>query len=201
LFSQALHYPLSDEMADYGIDRQQLGGGEPQDYLVFLHGTTWPTKHWPEEYWLRLAKIAQENGLRVLLPWGSPVEEERAKRIAAQCAAAEVLPRQNLAGMAKILARAKAIVAVDTGLGHLAAALDVPTVSLYGPTDPALTGAMGRSQVHLSAVFPCAPCFSRECTYRGPEQSQVFPPCFSTVSPEKVWQALGRWLATLNSYK
>ena len=66
----------------------------------------------------------------------------------------------------------------------------MPTVSLYGPTDPGLTGAMGRSQIHLSAHFPCAPCFSRDCTYRGPEQSFVFPPCFSTLPPEKVWEAL-----------
>ncbi len=194
LFSQALNYSLPEAMADYGINRAQLGGGEPQDYLVFLHGTTWPTKHWPEEYWLQLANIAKQQGLRVLLPWGNVTEQERAERIAANCSGAEVLPRQDLVGIAKILARAKAIVSVDTGLGHLAAALDVPTVSLYGPTDPALTGAMGQSQVHLSAAFPCAPCFSRECTYAGATRAAVFPPCFSVLPPERVWEALASFL-------
>ncbi|MEW2855054.1 glycosyltransferase family 9 protein, partial [Pseudomonas aeruginosa] len=56
------------------------------------------------------------------------------------------------------LAGARACVAVETGLGHLAAALDVPTLSLFGPTNPGFTGAYGRSQVHLGSDFPCAPC-------------------------------------------
>ncbi len=60
-----------------------------------------------------------------------------------------VLPKLNLAGVAEVIAGATACVAVDTGLGHLAAALDVPTISLYGPTLPGKVGAYGRGQVHL----------------------------------------------------
>jgi heptosyltransferase-1 len=56
-------------------------------------------------------------------------------------------------------------VAVDTGLGHLAAALDVPTISLFGPTNPGLTGAYGKAQIHLASDFPCAPCLQKKCTY------------------------------------
>ncbi|HAW26442.1 MAG TPA: lipopolysaccharide heptosyltransferase 1, partial [Pseudomonas sp.] len=72
----------------------------------------------------------------------------------------------NLGGVAKVVAGARACVAVDTGLGHLAAALDVPSISLYGPTLPGRVGAYGRSQVHLCAPGPNAgkgdrhkPCF------------------------------------------
>lgn len=126
------------------------------------------------------------------------MEHARAERIALQSVQAEVLPRMKLAEIAGVLAGAKAIVAVDTGLGHLAAALDVPTVSLYGPTNSTLTGAVGRSQVHLSVNFPCAPCLGKECTYRGNSSfspppsplSPLTPPCFLTIPPSVVWGAL-----------
>jgi|SRR5579872_75758 len=193
LFSQALGYALPDTVANYGIDRQRfIDENLQQNYLVFLHGTTWASKHWPEKYWIELANLANENGLLVKLPWGNEEEKKRAERIAASCKSAEILPRLELIDIANVLAAAKAVVAVDTGLGHLAAALDVPTVSLYGPTDPVLIGAMGKSQIHLSAKFSCAPCFSRECTYRNSEQSTVQPPCFVTVSPLDVWRAINR---------
>lgn len=189
LFSQALGYSLPETVADYGIDRTRFANDQRTPYLVFLHGTTWTTKHWPEENWMALANMAAAAGFSIKLPWGNANEQDRALRIAASCQQADVLPRQGLAGMASVLAGAKAIVSVDTGLGHLAAALDVPTVSLYGPTDPAMTGALGRSQVHLSAIFPaCAPCFQKECTYQ--EASLLKPACLASLQPTAVWAAL-----------
>jgi heptosyltransferase-1 len=205
LFAKALGYALPETVADYGIDRNVLlAGTQPEDpYVVFLHGTTWITKHWPEEYWSELVAYANQAGYRVKLPWGSRPEFERANRIAAGSSQVEILPRLDLVGMAKVLAGAKAIAAVDTGLGHLAAALDVPTVSLYGPTNPALTGACGKSQVHLTATFPCAPCLSKGCTYVGDlpadapsslRSSSLYPRCFTTLTPDSVWGALSTLL-------
>ncbi|HSW69506.1 MAG TPA: lipopolysaccharide heptosyltransferase I [Gammaproteobacteria bacterium] len=194
LFSQALHYPFVENAADYGIDRKIFRDHQDQPeaskYLVFLHGTTWATKHWPEKYWMELAGIANEKGWHIKLPWGNEEEKKRALRIAVACENACVLPRLNLIEITKILAEAEAVVAVDTGLAHLAAALNVPTVSVYGSTDAVLTGTLGESQIHLSAKFSCAPCLSRECTYRGAEKDLANPACFSTVSPMQVWNAL-----------
>lgn len=199
LFSKALGYPTPNAVPMYGIDRQQFINAAEENYLVFLHGTTWPTKHWPEEYWIELTQIANQKGFRVKLPWGNQAEKERAERIAKNANQAEVLPRLDLLGVARVLAGAKAVVAVDTGLGHLTAALDVPAVSLYGPTNPTLTGALGQSQVHLSTQFPCSPCLSRDCTYRGSlslncssplKSSPLYPACFSTLPPSLVWASL-----------
>lgn len=193
LLSQALGYKLDlNSIPDYGIDRNQFDGEENQEkYLVFLHGTTWSTKHWPESYWTELAKIANRHHFKVKLPWGSQTEQARALKIARECSDVEVLSRMKLKEIAKVLARATAIVSVDTGLGHLAAALDVPTISLYGPTDPVLTGAMGQSQIHLSSQFPCSPCFSKDCKFKPNESLyKVTPPCFSTLKPEQVWLSL-----------
>lgn len=193
LFSQALNYPLPNTIADYGIDRKQLiqtanVTDVTDNYLVFLHGTTWPTKHWPENYWQQLAKQVVAAGFNIKIPWGNAVEHERAQRIAQNLPQIQVLPKLNLAGVASVLAGAKACVAVDTGLGHLAAALKVPTLSLYGPTNPLLTGTMGAFQHHLTAKFPCAPCLKKTCDYKGPHD--VEPPCFSMLSPNVVWNDL-----------
>ncbi|MDH4874749.1 lipopolysaccharide heptosyltransferase I [Metapseudomonas lalkuanensis] len=204
LFAQALDYPLPEGVGNYGLNRAQLAdapGGAP--YLLFLHGTTWDTKHWPEKYWRELAERACDHGWHVRLPWGNPTEKARAERIAEGLEKAAVLPKLSLAGMAKVVAGARACVAVDTGLGHLAAALDVPTLSLYGPTNPGFTGAYGRSQIHLGSDFPCAPCLKKTCAYKPTaEDLRLFdlereqPLCFTRLNPQRVATQLEALLLT-----
>ena len=53
----------------------------------------------------------------------------------------------SLEGVARVLAGAKFVVSVDTGLSHLTAALDKPNITVYGPTDPGLIGGYGKNQV------------------------------------------------------
>lgn len=204
LFAQALGYQVPDSTGQYGLNRSYLAGEySGEDYVVFLHGTTWVTKHWPELYWKQLAELAVERGMQVKLPWGNDAEKARAERIAAGLPGVQVLPRLPLAGMANILAGARGCVAVDTGLGHLAAALDVPTISLFGPTNPGFTGAYGAVQSHLASDFPCAPCMSKKCKYEPtPQDARQFdlrrelPLCFTRLSPERVMTQLeGLWLA------
>jgi heptosyltransferase-1 len=174
LFAQALGYSIPEMIAEYGLDRSQLATPGEQPYLLFLHGTTWPSKHWPEAYWRQLAERMSEFGWAIRLPWGNAEEKARAERIAQGLPSASVLPRLNLGGVAKVVAGARACVAVDTGLGHLAAALDVPSISLYGPTLPGRVGAYGRSQVHLCAPGPNAGKGDRH------------KPCFDGLSAEHV---------------
>ena len=114
------------------------------------------------------------QGWAVRLPWGNEAEKARAERIAAGIESAAVLPKLNLAGVAKVIAGASACVAVDTGLGHLAAALDVPSISLYGPTLPGRIGAYGRGQLHLCATGPNAGSGDRH------------KPCFDGLDAERV---------------
>jgi heptosyltransferase-1 len=163
---------------------------------MFLHGTTWQTKHWPENYWRPLAHISTEAGYKVLLPWGTPEEKLRAQFIAQDNARVEVLDKQTLSGLAKHIQQSDGVIAVDTGLGHLAAALAKPTVSLYGSTNPGLSGTFGTSQLHLNSSLNCAPCVKKTCGYLGPEITEeyagssfaVTPPCFASHGPVDVWQ-------------
>ena len=177
LLAQALGYSVPNSVGDYGLNRAQMAEGASFDpYVVFLHGTTWASKHWPEADWRALAEHLNQAGTALRVPWGNEVERQRAERIVQGLACAEVLPKLNLRGVAKAIAGAQACVAVDTGLGHLAAALDVPTISLYGPTLPAKVGAYGRGQVHLCADGPLAGLGDRErpC-FDGLGAAQVIP--------------------------
>jgi len=156
--------------------------------IIFLHGTTWVTKHWPENYWVALAQRVTAAGFAVRLPWGNDQEYQRAQRIAAHHSNISLIPKSDLSGIAIELAQAAAVVGVDTGLAHLAAALAVPSITLYGATQPARTGTYGEQQQHLLADFRCAPCLSKKCTYHGP--STDYPACYQQLSVDKVWGAL-----------
>lgn len=195
LFAAALGYEVPSTPPDYGLAHQQqaapLSAGSQ---LIFFHGTTWATKHWPETYWRELAAIAVQAGMKVLLPWGNDDEKDRADRLAEGLDGASVLPRLSLSALFDLLLTLDGFVAVDTGLAHLAAAAGLTGVALYGPTDPALTGVVGARAKSLSAVFPCAPCVQAKCTYinkdAGDEGAGVFPACFSRLPPAQVWQQL-----------
>jgi heptosyltransferase I len=188
LFASALGYAFHDNTPEFGLDRNALmaSSTEQAKTIMLLHGTTWDTKLWPEAYWCQLTTLLKENGFKVVLPWGSSEEKARAERIATH--GATVLPKQSLSDVMRAIANMRAIVAVDTGLGHVAAAFGVPMVSLYGPTDPLRTGAIGHNQVHLSPEFACAPCLKRQCHYQG--DSEEKPACFTTLAPDLVFQTL-----------
>ena len=209
LFSRALQYEYNPRTIDYGVSRDIIaaqtapvlkasGATNDAKQVVFLHGTTWATKHWPVDYWCTLAQYAASAGFEVLLPWGDEAERSRADHIA-QSTGATVLPKLSLSGLATQLASVSGVIAVDTGLGHLAAALARPTLSLYGPTDPGLSGTYGVSQKHLCSTFACAPCLKKTCAYKGPavldNDNTVAPPCFSTHPPASVWQTFEALLA------
>ena len=193
LFASALGYAAPDGGIRYGLDRARLRPSADLEilirqgpYIVFLHATTWATKHYPEASWAALIGYAADAGLRVLLPWGTNEEQTRAQRLAKRHPLAAVVPRQNLDGIAALLAEAQGVIAVDTGLAHLAAALDTPLIGLYGATNPARTGTLGRNQQHLSAQWPCAPCLGRRCQH----VLSGDPPCYASITPIDVWRTL-----------
>lgn len=190
LFAGALGYEIPETMS-YGLrlpdtsDHDVPPGGEP--YLVFIPGTTWPSKQWPEPYWRDLTERATGAGWRVRINAGSDAERAAAGRIAEGIANVD-LPRLSIEQLAHVLRGARAAVSVDSGPGHLAAAMGTPGVSIYGATDPALMGTRGSDQVHLRADFECSPCLRRHCQFA--DRGQVHPDCYATVPPSQVWGTL-----------
>lgn len=144
LAARALGYAVP-QRCDYGIRAAArsfawLHSGE---YAVLLHATSGDYKLWDEQNWIALGSALNARGQTCVLPWGNAREQERSQRIAAGLRAAVVPPALSLEDLAGLLAGGKAVVGVDTGLTHLAAALGVPTVGIYTATDPAATGIYG----------------------------------------------------------
>ncbi len=141
LSAAALGYEL-DAPPDYGVEVPPAEEGEAP-YAVFLTMTSRADKLWPEERWIELGRAL---ALRVVLPWGNEPERTRAARIAQALPQAEVPLRLSLEQLARLFARSRAVVGVDTGLTHLAAAVGARTVGIYCGSDPALTGIYGAAR-------------------------------------------------------
>jgi len=189
LFASALDYAMPASPPDFRIRRERLFRPKvelPAEYLVFVHNASWKTKLWPERHWIDLIARCTQAGFRVLLPWGNSREEARATRLATT-PEVQVLPRLSLSEIGYVIAGAKACVCMDTGLSHLAAALDVPSITLYGSTDSGLIGASGASQVHLKSDRFCAPCRSKTCRYSSGDN-----PCMELIGPDRVYGELLR---------
>ena len=153
LFALSLNYPTPQSQGDYGIARHflSLPAFDERPYLVFLHATTRDEKHWPESHWRELIALLADSGVRIKLPWGAEHEHQRAIRLAKDFDYVDVLPKMSLAQVAQVIAGAKNVVSVDTGLSHLTAALDKPNITLFGPTDPGLIGGYGKAQTAVKA--------------------------------------------------
>lgn len=192
LFAKSLGYKLAENAPIvYGLQtadwqRPQMLPWQDENYLVFLHGTTWTTKYWPEDHWVELLDKAQQAGYKVVLPWGNDEERERALRLASSLENEQAwVPERMLSlnEMACVLKNAQGVVSVDTGLSHVSAALEVPMVVLYRVTDPKLVGADGSAVTRLQS--PCAPGYIKQ--FKDSQQEAL---SLQGLESESVWQAL-----------
>jgi heptosyltransferase I len=149
LCAMSLGYAVPSNAPDYGItartnaDKIREDIGLEGEYVIALHGTSRDNKLWPIENWIVLGRELGKKNIILALPWASDAELNRANQIQDQVTNATVLPKLSILQIAGMIANAKAAVGVDTGLSHLATALNIPTIAIYIDTNPALTGVMG----------------------------------------------------------
>jgi heptosyltransferase-1 len=190
-FSQIFNYPLDLTTTDYGIAKSQFAPAPidlPANYLVFVHNASWPSKLYPINFWHALIDMAADKKLDILLPWGNQQEKLRASQLVVGHSNAHVLPFCSLSQMADILIKSKGAICSDTGLSHLAAALSVPAITMYGPTNVALIGTSGKNQQHCVSSFPCIGCYQHQCLYQKKKYPE--PLCLAGIKPETLWQLL-----------
>lgn len=195
LFARSLAYAEPTDSPDYGLVKDDLSPPKnvTKPYFVFLHGTTWASKHWPIEYWQELIVLTEKQGFAVYLPWGNAHEKQRAEDLAGTSSVVHVLARSSIKELASVLMHADGVVGVDSGLAHLTAACGVPAVTIYGSTSAELTGSMGARNISLQADFSCSPCLKKVCDYSHP--TEMVPACYQTLPAELVWQKLQALMA------
>jgi heptosyltransferase-1 len=98
---------------------------------VFYHGTARASKKWPQDNWVQAAQTVAEYRLPILLPWGNAAEKQEAEQLAARIPNSSVLPQLPMLDAVLLSQRAALVLGVDTGLTHIAAAYERPTVEIY----------------------------------------------------------------------
>ncbi len=140
-----------------------LGPGAPA-VAIQLGAAFGPSKLWPAERLAALAAVLEGDGVPVVF-LGDPT----AAPLLAAVARAAGRPLRSLVGrdhpalLPALLAEFAVLVAPDSGPAHVAAAVGVPVVALFGPTDPRLTAPRGAAHAALWRRPPCAPCFLPRC--------------------------------------
>lgn len=154
------------ERADEMLRRAGRIPGRP--LVVLGPGAAYgPAKRWPVSRFAELgARFEREADAEIALV-GAAGEESLAAEVAAGLArpALDFTGRTTLRELAALLGRARLVVVNDTGPMHIANALGVPVVAVFGPTDPAATGPLRPPFVVLKKDVACRPCLYRVCPY------------------------------------
>jgi len=174
--------------------REQLGLADERPVLALCPGAEFgPAKRWPERHYAEVAAHQLQRGWQVWL-MGSQKDHPVAQAIV------DAVPEQqrqhchNLAGVTQLedaidlLSVSDAVVSNDSGLMHIAAALNRPLAVVYGSTSPAFTPPLNERVAILSIPVDCGPCFQRECPLRHMK-------CLNDLSPDMVIQALEQLLS------
>jgi heptosyltransferase II len=173
---------VSDLLAAVGL--------QPGQSLIGLHlGAAFgSSKLWPADQFGRLARALEAAGLRPIL-LGTASDTATAAMVigAAGTAVPSLVGRDRAALLPRLVARLRCLVSGDTGVAHLAAALGVATVTLFGPTDRRLTAPLGGGARVLDRAVPCAPCFLPTCP--------IDHICLSRIDPDEVLREVRRAVA------
>ncbi len=157
-----IEFPLADvDSPALASLRQSIGNTR---FAVINPGAAWPNKRWrAERYGALAASIRDHSGLTPIVLWG-PGEENLARAVVASSSgAAELAPPTCVRDIVALSRAADLFVAGDTGPLHIAMAVGTPTVSLFGPTNPARNGPWSPADVVVSRADRCGCHIDRRC--------------------------------------
>jgi heptosyltransferase-2 len=167
---EALQRPLPQPRLQVSAEQRQrvldkLSLNLDQPVAIFCPGAEYgPAKRWPVPYFAELAQTLRAQGYAVWLV-GSPKDKELGDKIVmlSNDSCRNLCGATDLADAIALLSCAALVVSNDSGLMHLAAALDRPMLALYGSSTPRFTPPLSSHAQVLKLDLPCSPCFKREC--------------------------------------
>lgn len=150
------------------------------DYVVLAHGAIYgPAKQWPVSHFARLAEQLVDRGINVVVV-GTPQDQQAGAVICGGMAGATNLCGQtSLLQLVAVLAKAALVVSNDSGAMHVAAALGVAQVALFGSTSPVWTGPLNHQAKVITLNLDCSPCFGRTCKFGHTN-------CLQQITPAEV---------------
>lgn len=163
-------------------------------FALLLPGANWATKRWPPKKYAELiAPLYDQFGLTTILA-GGPDVRDIATEIFMHYKPAlagrvpkviDAVGKTTIRQLVVLIERAAMVIANDSGPMHIAAALNRPLVTIFGPTNPIRTGPFNRPGTVLRFDLPCSPCYSRQCSHVS---------CMNWVPAEAVLALAGKQL-------
>ncbi len=152
ILAKSLGYSIEDCPLDYGIagnsdfrqalEQLAISFQIPDKFIMALHGTSRKAKEWPVENWESFITAIGNTGHYILFPWGNDEEHERASYLSDKYKKALTVPKSSLTTLSGLIEKSAAVIGMDTGLMHIAAALDKKGIGIYPVTEPRLSGAL-----------------------------------------------------------
>ena len=165
----SLDLPVNERASERarGIAAEAFGGVLPERFAIVAPGARWETKKWPAEFFATvIASIARsEPELRFLLA-GTRDETEDAEVVLSRCVGlpvASICGKTSVGELLETIRLSSLMICNDSGPMHIAAALGVPVVAMFGPTDPVLTGPYCEKKSVFVPEIACKRCFLRYC--------------------------------------
>lgn len=165
-----------------------LGKESGEEGVVFIPGTTWPSKIWPAEHWTRLGKLCLERFPGRLLLLGADLEKESNAKLASELGerVIDLSGKTDILDLIAIFQLAKLVVGADTGPLHLAAACGkAATLGIFGSTPSGRNGPYGKKAESIQLSLECQPCFMKVCPLKTLA-------CLKELSPEQVFEKICR---------
>ena len=149
LCAKALSYEVPQTL-NYGLGH---AAAQRKPWVALVHGTSRADKEWPLENWCAIGMRLKQVGLDVVLPHGNEAERIRSEALADMLPGAQVWPRLSLDQLTTEIAQCTGVIGVDSGLSHIAVALDLPHVQIYNFDTAWRTGPEGL--MRQCSVFDC----------------------------------------------
>lgn len=185
-----INLPISEEEKKKAKEcLQALNVDFKKPLIVFNPGAAYgPSKRWPAQKYAELALLFQERKEAIVLIIGSSDEVDVAEFISSLLTKKplNLAGKTNLRLLAGLISYASLYVSNDSGTMHIANALKIPVVALFGPTVPRQTGPFQQPATVIKKEVPCGPCNYRECPFDHR--------CMTKIYPEEVYEAGQKFL-------
>jgi heptosyltransferase-1 len=170
----------------YRAWHRQWRPSRPRVGLVF--SATWSAKAWPVEHVVQLHRLLIDAGASPLQITG-PGDEELAAVLRRELPASDLAPPTTLTELADLLSGLDLWIGTDNGVRHLAQLIGLPTLTLFGPTDPRGWNPPGRMHVALRTGEPCSPCDLTICPVPGHPCLARLEPAHVLLAARRLWEA------------